>query len=183
MLHIYGGILGNSGVNEVENNDIYNCYNTGEIVLDGNITSEKTRIGGIIGQNYKTTLTNVYNIGNITIKGANTNICVGGIAAGYANGKIYNGYNTGDIMAINTTSDYIGSIEGLKAGEISNCYYLKGTYIKGVGVISGGQVDDGVVELENISEFPSILSIVNTENAFKEDTNNINNGYPLLNWQ
>ena len=178
-----GGILGYSGMNEVENNDIYNCYNTGEIVLDGNISNGRAWIGGIIGQNYKTTLTNVYNTGNITIKGENTNIRVGGIAAGYANGKIYNGYNTGNIIATNTTSDYIGSIEGHKSAEITNCYYLKGTYSKGIGVISEGQIDEGVEEVESISEFPSILSVVNTENAFKEDTNNINNGNPILNWQ
>ena len=30
---------------------------------------------------------------------------------------------------------------------------------------------------------PKILDVVNGEGAFKEDTNNINNGYPILNWQ
>lgn len=28
-----------------------------------------------------------------------------------------------------------------------------------------------------------IFSIINKENAFKQDTKNINNGYSILNWQ
>ena len=33
---------------------------------------------------------------------------------------------------------------------------------------------------ENISDFPSVLDVVNVEGAFEEDNNNVNNGYPLL---
>lgn len=78
-----GGIIGNSGTN----NDIYNCFNTGEIVLDRKGANGQAYIGGIIGQNYNTTLTNVYNVGNVKIQGNNTNIRVGGLAAGYGRRK------------------------------------------------------------------------------------------------
>ena len=47
----------------------------------------------------------------------------------------------------------------------------------------GENTDTGVEIIENLSEFPSILSVINTENAFKADTNNINNGYPILTYQ
>lgn len=33
------------------------------------------------------------------------------------------------------------------------------------------------------SEMPSVISVINGDNAFVEDTNNINNGYPILKWQ
>ena len=32
-------------------------------------------------------------------------------------------------------------------------------------------------------EMPSVISVINGDNAFVEDTNNINNGYPILKWQ
>lgn len=30
---------------------------------------------------------------------------------------------------------------------------------------------------------PSVISVINGDNAFVEDINNINNGYPILKWQ
>lgn len=32
-------------------------------------------------------------------------------------------------------------------------------------------------------EMPSVISVINGDNVFVEDTNNINNGYPILKWQ
>ena len=65
---------------------------------------------------------------------------------------------------------------------LKNCFYLQGTYDIGV---AGNETFTGVTELQNISDFPTILSIVNGEDEaeFKEDKNNINNGYPILIWQ
>ena len=60
------------------------------------------------------------------------------------------------------------------------CYYLKGTYDVGVGE---SENSTGVIQLDSIEDFPSVLDVVNGEGAFKEDTNNINNGYPILEWQ
>ncbi len=42
---------------------------------------------------------------------------------------------------------------------------------------------NGITEFEKISDFPKLIDIVNVDGSFKEDTNNINNGYPVLNWQ
>lgn len=30
---------------------------------------------------------------------------------------------------------------------------------------------------------PSVISVINGDNAFVSDTNNINGGYPILKWQ
>ena len=47
----------------------------------------------------------------------------------------------------------------------------------------GEGASTGVTELDDISKFPSVLEVVNGEGAFKEDVNNINGGYPILEWQ
>lgn len=56
-----------------------------------------------------------------------------------------------------------------------------------VGGIIGkyNQKDISYVNLEKKAEQQKILEIVNSddENKFIEDTNNINDGYPVLNWQ
>lgn len=63
--------------------------------------------------------------------------------------------------------------------EFNSCYYLSTTAKKGAG--SGSE--NGINKLDNIVDFPSLFSIINSENAFKEDTNKINNGYPILVWE
>ena len=54
--------------------------------------------------------------------------------------------------------------------KLNNCYYLKGTYNVEVGE-SGSST--GITELDDISDFPSVLEVVNGEGVFKEDVNNI----------
>ena len=49
--------------------------------------------------------------------------------------------------------------------------------------MAGNETVIGVMELDSIDKFPSLLSVVNEEGAFKEDTAGINNGYPILDWQ
>lgn len=63
-----------------------------------------------------------------------------------------------------------------------SCYYLKDTHDVGVG---NNHSAAGVTELQNISDFPSILELMNSgeDKAFKEDTEGINNGYPVLDYQ
>ena len=60
---------------------------------------------------------------------------------------------------------------------MNNCKWQKGSYLKGIGLGTGD-----TLEVEE-KDMPSILSIINMENCFKEDIENINNGYPILAWQ
>lgn len=173
-----GGILGN-----ITSNEIRNCYNIGEIIFDGEVDNSEIYIGGIVGYSIDTNISNVYNAKEIKINGQNTNIRIGGLIGGfYSDTPLYKGYNTGKIIAENTTSEDIGSLIGRtdKNNILENCYYLKGTHTKAVGAISNS---NDVTELENIKDFPSILEVINSDNVFKEDINNINNGYPILAWQ
>lgn len=73
--------------------------------------------------------------------------------------------------------------------DVSECYYLKESYSLGVG--NKTEDIEGKVEVVEQANLPSILSIIQKKievegqeiNAFKEDNNHINNGYPILYWQ
>lgn len=142
--------------------------------------SGKNYIGGISGY-YVTqgTVRNCYNIEEIS---GETNI--GGIVGGCAN--VYNiwisyCYNNGKIMA---TNSYLGGIVGKKGySDFSYCYYEENTALFGIGssTLTTGN-DSGTTKLTQ-DQMPTVLSVINSDNAFVEDTNNINNGYPLLAWQ
>ena len=178
-----GGIVSASSVD-----NITNCYNSGIVI--GDIYG--ARIGGILGhQDIVGTISNTFNIGEIKLENQDTSTgydYVGGII-GVAGGSdkyhadISNAYNVGKI-SIETPKGRIGSIAGTNWANVmsyNNCYYLTGTYE--VGVDSQGGSYTGITELDSIDKFPSVLSVVNGDSAFKEDSNNINNGYPILEWQ
>ena len=161
---------------------IKNCYNTGKISMDSKENeSNEQRIAGIasIGNNIE----NCYNLGEIKVTTNSTLISIGGIeAVGYSE-SIKNSCNSGKIQIESEANvEKIGAIIGDNTyggvpSALNNCIWQKGSYSKGIGLGSGDALE---VEEKNM---PSVLSIINIENSFKEDTNNINNGYPILNWQ
>ena len=200
-----GEITGNSQVGgiagRISEATIINCYN------NGIITSETGASGGIVGESISTTasiLKNCYNVADI--KGsANT----GGIIGGMSGGKlIENCYNLSTVIGNGTTGGIVGNsnntiikecyhkgnisgkseekpnpFEGGIAGanssisNISMCKWYSETISRTIGNLN---ITDGyTVDLE----MPNILSIINNEETFKQDTNNINNGYPILLWQ
>ena len=182
-----GGIIGTTQINQT--NNLLNCYNVGDIIgiKNGNETKgDPFLIGGIIGnQSDNTEISNGFNSGTITSKNYYENFGIGGITGKTGDAgtsKINNAYNTGKIEADELSNSQVGSIVGSNLVTLKNCFYLQGTYDIGV---AGNETFTGVTELQNISDFPTILSIVNGEDEaeFKEDKNNINNGYPILIWQ
>ena len=70
---------------------------------------------------------------------------------------------------------------------MENCYYLKGTAIGGIN----GKDVEGQAEVLEESEMPEVIEIIQNKvevdekmvDVWKEDTENINNGYPILFWQ
>ncbi len=165
-----------------------NCYNTGDVIgiQNGNATGDIVLIGGIIGdQENSTTIDNVFNVGKVASKSNSNNnsFSIGGIVGisyDATNVNINNAYNIGTVAVNDLSNKKAGSISGSELITFSNCFYLKGTYNVGVG---GSGSSTGVTEWDSIDKFPTILSVVNEDGAFKEDTNNINDGYPILEWQ
>ena len=154
-----GGIVG------INYGDVRSCYNSGKI----NATT--TCVGGITGTN-NGIINSCYNTNDISGSGTNC----GGIVGLMQSDKtaIFNSYNIGNIIAENTSS---GGIVGVYVdGTVQNCYYLE-------NIVNGGNENnkvDGVTS--KTSEELKKLSTKLGE-YFKEDTNNINNGYPILQWQ
>ena len=177
-----GGIAG-----YLNSTNVSNCYNVGvvEATKNGNTTTgDRFGVGGIIAiQGTNTEISNVFNKGTVISKNYYEDFRVGGIVGNIrddATNSINNAYNTGSIDANGLNSSQVGSIAGSNLVTFSNCFYLKGTYDIGV---AGSETAVGVTEWDSLDKFPSVLEVVNGDGAFKEDTNNINNGYPILNWQ
>ncbi len=175
---------------------VKNSYNTANI-----INNSSDIIGGIAGG--WSNVYNSYNLGNV-----NGAASVGGISGW--NSNIYNSYNLGN--AEGTNKYWVGGILGASDGLrkiIGN--YNSGT-ISGGGILGRQENINNYNEItltveknyylsdsapyglyaykENYGaeplsadEMPSVISVINGENAFAEDTNNINNGYPILKWQ
>ena len=136
-----GGIIGQVGSQGVIVN---NCYNSGNI-----IRPESDDVAGIIGYgNSGFTMSNTYNIGEISGKSYTGGICgamfsnscsinkayntgkvtgngtsssegkVGGVVGGIDSGKVINVYNSGEVIA--TQTSYVGGITGECYAELSN---------------------------------------------------------------
>ena len=165
--------------------DISNSYNLGEVG-----TTENTHyfVGGISSSG---DIQNCYNLGNV-LAGTTYQLQgygIGGII-GTTGATINNSYNKGKVEGYQETM--IGGIIGNCTNDagLKDNYYLKGTAEGGAG---GKDIEGKAMPLE-ASEMPSVIEVVSTGNEkvewngemvdiWKEDTNNINNGYPILFWQ
>lgn len=178
-----GGLVGYSDA------QIEKSYNT------ANIKGTKY-VGGIVGTNYQTgNINSSYNKGKIEI----LEDCAGGIA-GTNNGSISNCYNIaeinsniaeglkiGGICGQNSSDsfitssynigkiiikEYAGGIVGADFGNITNCFY-KDSCLE-------NNTDTAYVKTEADMKLNILTSL---GEGFKEDIENINSGYPILNWQ
>lgn len=170
----YGGISSSGEV-------IKNCYNYGKISGGENF------VGGIASSGI---VENCYNLGNVT-GNKDYSYGIGGIV-GTTQASIKNSYNKGKVSGsvVSTVGGVIGNYKESDDNGIENCYYLKGT---AEGGIANNDVEGKGMPLEEF-EMPSVIEVVSTGNEqieyngkmvdiWKEDTNNINNGYPILYWQ
>ena len=167
-------------------------FNYGVIENCGNIAQIKTGIwdaGGIVGINLGI-LKGSYNLGDVicTNNGGNA----GGIAGcnghdhyGNAYGYIYNCYNNASVIGT-----YSGGIAGrngsTKPGYIYNVYSIGKTNIAGHtwsgGIISNYYTSDANTKLSELNSGIDGIEGKNIENPWVI-VEEINNGYPVLNWQ
>lgn len=116
---------------------------------------------------------------NIDILNSNNDTTfIGNVIGNVYFGSIDYCYNTGKINSSNTKVQNIGQIAGMShSATVNNWYGITGL-IDVIGHPFNSTINNVILIEEN--EMPDILQVVG-EN-FKAD-NNINNGYPLLNWQ
>ena len=149
---------------------IFNSYNLATI--NGNV-----EVGGVVGGVQRTEIYNCYNLGNVSGQKA------GGIVGQMHDPTypiVHDCYNTGTISG----SGIVGNVyENENKSKLFNNYYLSGTASYGAYTSTTNQTFDDGAEKMLIDEMPSVISVINGDNAFVEDTNNINNGYPILKWQ
>ena len=173
------GIKNISGIGNAES--ISNCYNTGNIkVYFDNENADQLYVAGIMfgGEN---SIQNCYNLGEIECK--NNKIYIAGIEANAQNGEINNCYSIGKLNAEGNTIT-LGALTGYTRNQvITNSKWLAGTADKAIGSESTNVTKNNIEQISNIEDTPTLLSVINSENSFEEDTNNINNGYPILSWQ
>ena len=172
----FGGLTGNYLVNC----EINECYNKGNIVSTGKNDQEASNAGGIVGFS-RAIVSNCYNTGMVTGQFND----VGGIEGMNQGGTLENCYNTGIVSgAVAKTGGIVGenfnyTTNGYQAGKIVNCYSLEGvaTNLYGVNEATIGSE----CSFKTSDELKSLYEVLG--NAFKEDTENKNNGYPILSWE
>lgn len=108
---------------------------------------------------------------------------MGLIQNGYA--RINNSYNQATVSA-SASGRHLGGIIGLISNHpqimVTNC-------ASGIEPTIGTNQAGNNITITNVlggqSDMPSILSVINAggKAKFKEDSNNINEGYPILNWE
>ncbi len=169
-----GSSFGTGGIAAVgAGGTIDRCYHAGYI--NGN-----SDVGGIIGTAmYGVVITNCYNNGEIN---APTGWYVGGIVgSAYDNGTtIANCYNIGTVIAadgfISKPQPIVGDAEYKVV--VQNCYFLdNGSFEEASGIMKKSE------EEMKSADMITLLNAGNAEAAWQADTQNINNGFPVLAWQ
>ncbi len=151
-----GGI---TGINYVMGN-IDNSLNSAKII------ALQDNCGGIVGVN-NANISNCYNRGSIEASNCN-GAKVGGICGqNISDSYINSSYSIGKI-------DYKLSADGVVGadfGTTSNCYYLDSSINIRNDLFVKTQDELKTAILDNLSDF------------YKEDKGNVNNGFPVLNWE
>lgn len=163
-----GGIVGRSY------NTVTDCANTGEILGNG---GGKDGIGGIVGisgnksSKYTTMVSDSYNTGKVSNSGGRWH---GGIVGmNDSTGTVKNSYSIGELVKGYSSNWH--PIVGHREGKVIDCYSLSG--------LNTGNDDPatGIVKTEQEMKSGGMLALLGA--AFTADIENINSGYPILNWQ
>lgn len=160
-----GGIVGGSE----GTGSITACVNKSEVLGGANA-------GGIVGNAKYLSIKNSYNTGKVS-----GNTRTGGIGGNVQQtSSIENSYNIGDLSA-GTIGQIAGflSISRKSASSINNCYYIGGENEKIAGNCENNA--DQITACAKITTPDALLT--NLGSAFVEDSDNTNNGYPILSWQ
>lgn len=141
----------------------------------------ETQVGGISGSVAKNTvLQNNYNKGNLNINVNRGQLYLGGIVGKTIDTYFYiirSNYNVGRLDGTCNEKEYIGGIAAIYK-SVDNSYYLNQNDFTNVGKGAGE------IKTEEEMKSDNFLRLLNNgENIWKRDTNNINNGYPILYWQ
>lgn len=178
---IISGIVGRT----FNNSRIEYCYNTGNIT---NTTGGQNSMACGITFCKDSTAESCYNMGNITIIMTNKQtypVAAGIVGQATTNVKIYNCYNIGRTTIQTTLTSTLrnGGITGYigPTSEIKNCFWLETASSAGIAEIGANATNYNITAVETEDEMKTIAEQLGS--AYKEDTKNINDGFPILKWQ
>ena len=149
------GVPAGIAFDNVTSGIVEGCYNT------GNINGDR-KTGGIIGAN-EGIVRYCYNTGEISHSGI-----IGENIASNNNSEagVYNCYNIGKVTEYQIAKNSENQLADAK------CFYLSETATEDGGVTEDTMKSAGFISEDYLSP-----------DFFKQDTENINNGYPILKWQ
>ena len=161
-----GGIIG------AGNAEISNSFT----IMDADVVRASSGNIGGVAEGGKGSLSNCFSITKINVESEIDWLNVGGIC-GAGNNDIINCFAI--IESINASNKaIIGNMVGVQTtGTITGGYYSNNDY-EAIKLIKGGE---NTIDKLQENELPSMLEVIGE--GFKNDTNNINNGYPVLVWQ
>lgn len=186
-----------AGIVGYSTNEISGCYNKANI--EGEHVKQKynnLKVGGIVGEydfnKDSAIISNCYNMGNL--KGNGYDVVVGGVIAQAESGKnkeynvFSNCYNIGKLTGSGTIQPIMAGIIGRNgysttqlSGKVSNNYCTTTSATYSYNQWNGSSSvtsQEGKVGEETLKGYHTKLG-----NAYLEDKDNINNGYPILAWQ
>lgn len=166
-----GGIVGKFGKTD-GGATVENCVNNANVV-----STDAKGVGGIVGSSWNGgSISNCYNTGTIA----------GGSPAGGICGSneitVKNCYNVGTITSSNGANYAMGiGSQNYPSSTFISCYWLAGASAGG-GIYQSTVIDCAEKTADELKA-PAMLDLLNADKAFVADTENINNGYPILAWQ
>ena len=178
-----GGICG-----AMEAGTISECANLGIVQGRGAGMSGQSdynlKQGGIIGWSNGVTISDCYNNGELKLYSTSAAYShIGGIAGKYVGNnsrQMINCYNAKVISDGAIKKSGIVADNQYNNAPITNCFYATSTY-KGISTtndVSGSTTAQTEEQLKALT-----TQLNNGGNIWKNDENNINEGYPILNWQ
>jgi hypothetical protein len=191
--HYVGGLVGLSWNGS---STVTNCYATGSVTginstgglmgwsngtvsrcwATGGVTGNGSWVGGLVGSNYASNVSNSYSTGSVT--GINS---TGGLM-GYNSGNVSNSYSTGSVAG----NSSVGGLVGANAGTVSNSFW--DTQTSGQNFSAGG-IGKNTTEMQGISTFSgaawNIIAVASPTTRNPAYIWNIVNNvtYPFLSWQ
>ena len=158
---------------------IINCGNYGDITEQG-----ENSCGGIVGYLHGNIL-NCTNKGKIKNEYRRKDTTFTGGIVGCIDGKVESCYNIGDVTGMKNCGGILGVFNSL-GGSIVNCYSLgKVSGEENIGYIIGDidRVSTEITKIINCYTKDNTFTAEDLGEAFKDDEENINNGYPILDWE
>ncbi len=153
------------------NVSISDSYNKASIV-------GSSQVGSILGYSGGTnSIENCYNTGSLQLNtSSGTGKHIGGIAGYFTSGYLRYSYNVGNVSTTVTGLTTLGGILGVAGPTITHGYYLDESidFNNNVGI---------ALSASDLKSSNTLNNLNNGGNAWVADTQNRNNGFPILNWE